>query len=115
MAPDPGKHAIATFTGDGATVDFDFGFPYGVAEDIRLTADDIELTRPGAWDFNPADREAIIAVVAPAIGVIIKIQRFSGTPPQVVYSDEAPITAENLNDTIFQGLRYIEEIEDAVT
>ena len=115
MAPDPGKNAVATFTGDGATVDFAFGFPYGDAEDIRLTADGLELTRPGAWDFDPNDREAVIAVVAPLLNVEIIIRRFSNLPPQVTFVDEAPITADDLNNTILQGLRYIEEVEDLVT
>lgn len=102
-------NTVDTYTGDGATTDFDLTFSYTELSDIKVTVDGVEQP------FSFVNPSRIQFDTAPANGTHIRIARVTDvSSPAVDFQDGAIIRADDL-DLGFRQIRHRAEELNSVT
>lgn len=97
-----------TYTGNGATTQFSFTFPYLDTADIRASLNGVDTTA-----FTLPNATTLQFNTAPSNGVAVRIYRQTNVDDlQAVFYPGSSIRAADLNDNLLQLLYVVQETRD---
>jgi hypothetical protein len=100
-------NSYVTYTGNGATVQYNLTFPFISRTHVAAYLDGVETT-----DFTWISDTLIEFDVAPGNGVAIKIARETPTEPIVDFVNGSTLTEDDLDNSLLQSLYVAEEAAD---
>ena len=115
----PVPYSYQQWTGDGATVDYQFNFDFIDQAHIYVYLDGTLVNQGAAasewqWDGPPADKKVKMGT-APAVGTLLTVRRVTPQDHRIVqWTDGTYLISDDLNTSDTQWLYLIQEHSDII-